>query len=288
MLRLLTREQWGAAPPTRPTTDRRPADGFDVIEWHHFAVPRAFVDLAPALRSVQNHHTRVNGWFDGFYHFVIHRTGVVGEMRSLDWSHGSQLDACVIAFAGDYRDDDETDDHDELTFAQKASAVELAEWLWSRPGIIEAGSAAERRQRTHRDRTEATADPSDDTACPGNQVQAFSVDPEWWNREPVELEPGYPEPWGYSDLGSPFVDSLAAPGGGAWLLAESGHVYAIPNRSKGGPSNFGAPGGQSYWLDDPDRKAAQIRLGNDDEPGVQYVVLSTAGETYHYPTERGI
>ena len=235
------------------------------------------------MRSVQNNHTRDRRWFDGFYHYVIHRTGVVGEMRDLRWSHGSQLDSCVVAFQGDYQsaEEDGSESHDTLTFAQKAAAVELAEWLWNQPGIINAESAAARRRRGHRER------PGASSACPGDQVIDFLHDDEWWEPKPRQiLDRGYPQPWGTGAAGSDIVDSIADPDGkGAYLLTESGHIHAIPSRHKGGPQHHGAPGGMDYWTDDPDRVAAQLRPARPDEPGKVYVVLSEAGEPYHYPID---
>lgn len=86
----------------------------------------------------------------------------------------------------------------------------------------------------------------------------------------TEVRPMYDPPF---PIAGAVVASLNAPGGGAWVLTESGAVYAF------GCPDHGAPNRHPEYWNIPGQKAARLEA----HPSGGYVVIDNAGRHYDYP-----
>jgi hypothetical protein len=99
-MKILTREQWGAAPPKWRNTMASSSGVF--IHYNGPAVSAAVLagdynSVTAFLRSTQSYHQRVQNWPDIAYSFAVDSVGRIWELRgwgvvgahTLDWNHRS-------------------------------------------------------------------------------------------------------------------------------------------------------------------------------------------------------
>ena len=84
MIRIVTRAEWGARPPTRKPRiqDTQKLRGWAI----HFNGPAVTnKDEVKFLRGVQNYHMDSHGWSDIAYSFMIGQSGTIFEGRGWSW-----------------------------------------------------------------------------------------------------------------------------------------------------------------------------------------------------------
>lgn len=145
-MKIVTRKEWGAKPPTGPLTPARWSKSVDL--WvHHTAGPES---QTPA--QIQAFHQGPSrGWNDIGYHYLVNYAGTVyeGRGREVYGAHSPGKNGePSIALIGDYSKKRPSE-------AQKRAVYELRDYL----GV--------NRIRGHRDNTA--------TSCPGDAAYAYIV-----------------------------------------------------------------------------------------------------------------
>ncbi len=131
-MKIVTREEWGAAAPKGRLSPMRQARGFIV---HHSAGTRRSLD---EVKTIQRMHQVNRGWVDIGYNFLVTASGRVVEGRpEVDGRpvvgahspglNSSRIGVCLL---GDFREG-----HDHVGFGQAASLVDLCQWAAVRYGI---------------------------------------------------------------------------------------------------------------------------------------------------------
>jgi hypothetical protein len=116
------------------------------------------------------------------------------------------------------------------------------------------------------------------TACPGELLTAWVRSLDAPPILPPPVQPPVQTPSSYQVIGT-VVDHRVGDGY-AMQFTDTGHFYTWGYKSR----FLGAPAGQSYWLDNPNRKGARIASVQIGPDGVVtgYVLVSNMGETYVY------
>lgn len=158
---MLTRAQWGAAPPRGRLTPfpGRPARTLYV---HHSVTPPYGADVARAMRTVQA-AAFGRGFTDVSYPVCIHPTGTIAEGRGVQWTGAHTEDhnstSLAICFVGNYHPGVpgvptlELTDAQVLAFRYTVAFLKLTGWLSPTAAILPHSAAKS-------------------TACPGNNVRA--------------------------------------------------------------------------------------------------------------------
>jgi N-acetylmuramoyl-L-alanine amidase. len=241
---VISRAGWGAKPPTH-TPETMPVPQAHV--WIHHSVTDASSSATGDMRTLQN-IAFGRGFADVSYSFAVHPSGAVLEGRgwgivgahTLNYnstSHG-------IVFIGDF-----------TKVSPTREALDACRWLIAE-GVRLGKISSPQHIGGHRDVYA--------TACPGPNL----YDQINYIRTP--LTSGVKPMYSPALVLEPIVASLKAPGGGEWLLAASGAVYAFDAPYAGGAS------GQQYFAG---RKAARLEIG---PPGKTYTIVSESGERYDY------
>jgi hypothetical protein len=158
--RIITREEWGAQPPTHGYTSH---PYFTKLTLHHAAGFSAsnIEEGKIQMRAIQDFHQIVRGWSDIGYHFVVDRAGNIyqGRPETVIGAHvlshnTGNIGVCVL---GCYHPP-ELYCNDQLTQASRDSLVKLYAWISEtydyNPYVL----------LGHRDY------PDNYTSCPGNNV----------------------------------------------------------------------------------------------------------------------
>lgn len=161
---MLTRSQWGAAPP-RHALEPFTAKPARTLYVHHTVTPPFGDDVGRAMRFVQA-VAFDRGFTDVSYPVCIHPTGVIAEGRGVQWvgahTEGHNSDALAISFIGCYHPgagvpELHLTDAQVLAFRYTVAFLKLTGWLAAGAAILPHSS-------------------SKSTACPGNNVRARWAD----------------------------------------------------------------------------------------------------------------
>ncbi|XP_017275498.1 peptidoglycan recognition protein 5 isoform X2 [Kryptolebias marmoratus] len=110
---IVSREQWGAAPPKQRETLREPAQGV-VIHHTAFQSCRGLAECSDELVHIQRFHMNERDFDDIGYNFLVGGDGIVFEGRG--WgvvgahTKGHNYDTLGIAFMGNFNNDSPSKD----------------------------------------------------------------------------------------------------------------------------------------------------------------------------------
>lgn len=152
MITWVSREEWGALPPTRVVRLRGPVPEVFI---HHTVTGQMDTNgvVDPIMRSVQRWHMTGRGWTDIAYNYLIDVSGRVFVGRGLNRggaTRGRNSKSVAICLIGNY-------EKDEVTDGQFGAVTDLINWLIGN-GTLESNPDV----RMHRD--------VKNTACPGSNT----------------------------------------------------------------------------------------------------------------------
>lgn len=155
-MKLLSRAEWGASPPTRPMS--RASYPMRAL-WLHHSVTVPTDDPAADARAVQRVGVS-GGGADVAYSLLVHPDGTVLEGRDLTWAGahtwGQNTTSLAVCLIGDYSTTAPSD-------AQVASVREAVAWLVGQGSLLD---GAVYPTGGHRDA------PLNATSCPGDGAMA--------------------------------------------------------------------------------------------------------------------
>lgn len=244
-MRIVTRAEWGAEPPTKPSIPMRLPVG--ALYLHHSVTP-VTNDAAADTRKIQG-VAFGRGFNDISYSWLVHPSGLVVEGRGFAIGahtagrNSSSFGVCLI---GDYS-------RRVVREPQVVAIRELVAWLIARRALHQGTYPT----AGHRDVAK--------TVCPGDFAMRRLPEMRlpWIHRLAPEVNMQYDPPL----ILEPIVADLPAPNGGLWLLGRSGAIYAL-----GGAPYYGGPNGKPYW---GDRQAARLSPVAD-----RYAVIDSTGASY--------
>lgn len=129
--RIISREEWGAAPPKYNYTNH---PYFDKLTLHHAACCGAenIVEGIEAVRGIQDFHQNGRGWNDIGYHFLVDRAGNIyqGRPETVLGAHvgGANTGNIGVCILGCYHPP-EANCNQTLTLTSRDTIVKLFAWI---------------------------------------------------------------------------------------------------------------------------------------------------------------
>lgn len=129
--RVISREEWGAAPPTDYYTNH---PYFDKLTLHHAAgwSAETVEEGKIAVREIQDFHQNGRGWIDIGYHFLVDRAGNIyqGRPETVIGAHvgGANTGNIGVCILGCYHPP-EANCNQTLTLTSRDSIVKLFAWV---------------------------------------------------------------------------------------------------------------------------------------------------------------
>nr|XP_033334212.1 peptidoglycan-recognition protein LB-like [Megalopta genalis] len=168
-LRIITREEWKARPPLQREFMKTPTP---YVMIHHGGIPHYCYNqksCSAIVRSYQDLHIDVRGWFDIGYSFVIGEDGNAYEGRGWDsvgaHSPGYNTQSIGICIIGDYSD-----------FLPNEAALNALS------NLIDYGVSLGKISENYRMIGHRQARP---TLCPGDHLYAYVQKNPRWTKNPI-------------------------------------------------------------------------------------------------------
>lgn len=169
MVNIISRAEWGAAPPADPPATTPIGERSGVMAHYTTGQELGREDTAAWVKEIQRYHQYGNGWDDIGYNYLIDREGRIFEGRGRDvigaHAKGANTAYVGVAFLGN--DDKGVQD---VTPAARASFAALYEWLRK----AAKKSAKSFARKGHRD--------VNDTQCPGDELYG------WWTADTLDVD----------------------------------------------------------------------------------------------------